>query len=153
PPSRLTFVYILLAGIALVVTAANTAFVRRFGRRNALVFTLMAAAYGTTVLHFQPQTPRVVFGLYLWSGLLGTVLMVQFWMLAGQLFTVAQGKRLFGLIAAGGVLGAVVGASTAAAALELVPVTSLLLVSSFLFLSTAVLLTTISATEELPAPS
>src|SRR5262249_21026443 len=74
PSSRLTFVYVLLSGLALVVSSYNERFVRRFGRRNALVFTLMLCAYGTTVLHFLPQSATVVFALYVWSGLLGTVL-------------------------------------------------------------------------------
>src|SRR5436190_6232 len=78
-----------------LVTAANARFVRRFGQRNALIFTLLAAAYGTTVLHFTPLRPFALFVLYTWSALLGTVLGVQFWMFAGQRFTVTQGKRLF----------------------------------------------------------
>ena len=137
----------LLAALTLVVTAGNTRFVRRFGQRNALIFTLLAAAYGTTVLHFVTLTPIALFVLYTWSALIGTVLGVQFWMFAGQRFTVTQGKRLFGPIAAGGVGGAVTGASAAAAALSLVPVTSLLLVSAALFLITAVFLTTVRAAD------
>lgn len=150
PPSRLTLVYALLAGLALGVSAFNTHFVRRFGRRDALIFTLVGAAWGTTVLHFAPLTPAVLFGLYVWSGLLGTLLTVQFWMLAGQLFTVAQGKRLFGPMAAGGVLGAVVGATTAVAAVEVAPVSDLLLVAAGIFLVTAGRLTSVQADESRP---
>jgi hypothetical protein len=153
PPSRLAIVYVLLAALTLVVTAGNTRFVRRFGQRNALIFTLLAAAYGTTVLHFVTLTPIALFALYTWSALIGTVLGVQFWMFAGQRFTVTQGKRLFGPIAAGGVGGAVTGASAAAAALSLVPVTSLLLVSAGLFLITAVFLTTVRAADPSVEPA
>src|SRR4051812_26144383 len=142
PPSRLAMVYVLLAALTLIVTAANTRFVQRFGQRNALIFTLLAAAYGTTVLHFVTLTPAALFVLYTWSALIGTVLGVQFWMFAGQRFTVTQGKRLFGPIAAGGVIGAVSGAVGAAAALAAIPVSALLLVSSGLFLATAIFLTT-----------
>lgn len=145
PPSRLTLVYAVLAALALVVSSFNARFVRRFGPKNALVFSLVIAAYGTTLLHFVPQTAAALFALYVWSGLLGTVLGVQFWMLAGQRFTVAQGKRLFGPIAAGGVLGAVVGASLAAAALAAISVSALLLVAAGLFLVTAFHLTSSSA--------
>jgi ATP:ADP antiporter, AAA family len=163
PPSRLAFVYVLLAALTLIVTAANTRFVQRFGQRNALIFTLLAAAYGTTLLHFVTLTPVALFVLYTWSALIGTVLGVQFWMFAGQRFTVTQGKRLFGPIAAGGVGGAVTGAGAAAGALAMVPVTSLLLVSAGLFLITAVFLTTVrgvdprsdvapASAEQAPAP-
>ena len=57
--------------------------------------------------------------LVLGSGVVGTVLPLQFWMMAGQLFSISQGKRLFGPIAAGGVLGAAVGGGVAAVGLEL----------------------------------
>ena len=141
-PSRLTFVYALLAGLALVSSRANGAFLNRFGRRNALIFTLLGSAYGTVVIYLLPSNPTVVFGLYLWSGLLGSIVVVQFWMLAGQLFTVAQGKRLFGLLAAGGVLGAVIGAALSATALRYVGVEHLLPVAAGVFLVTAFVVTT-----------
>ena len=142
-PSRLTFVYAMLAGLALVSASANAAFVNRFGRRNALIFTLLGSAYGTVVVYLLPPNPEVVFGLYLWSGLLGSVVIVQFWMLAGELFTVAQGKRLFGLLAAGGVLGAVLGAAASALALRYVGVGQLLPAAATVFLVTALVVTTI----------
>ncbi len=146
PPSKLTFVYALLALFALIAARANAAFVQRFGRRNALVFTLLGSAYGTTVIYLLPPSPVIVFGLYLWSGLLGSVVVVQFWMLAGELFSVSQGKRVFGLIAAGGVLGAVLGAGVAALALRYMSTTfsvhHLLPMGAGLFLLTAMLVTT-----------
>jgi hypothetical protein len=142
PPARLTLVYVIVAAATFGAAGLSSAFVRRFGQKSALVFTLLAAAYGTAVLHFVEPTPAALFALYTWSALLGTMLSGQFWMLAGQLFTVAQGKRLFGPIAAGGIAGAVCGAGGAAIALSVVPVGSLLLASAALFLATAVFLTT-----------
>lgn len=149
PASRLALVYLALALIGIVLPAYNTRFVRSFGRRNAVVFTLMVAAVGTTLWHFQPMDGRTVYALYVWSGLVGTVVAVQFWMFAGQLFTVAQGKRLFPGIAAGGILGAVAGGAMAAAALELgkrfsgVTVAGLLLIAAACFMVAAIALTSI----------
>ena len=145
PPERLALVYAIVAVVTLAVSELNARFTRRFGKRNALIFTLILASYGTALLHLQVTTPAVLFVLYAWSALVGTLLGVQFWMFAGQLFTVAQGKRLFGPIASGGVGGAVVGAGFAALALSFVPVGSLLLVSATLFLATALYLTTVKA--------
>jgi len=148
-PSRLTLVYGLIAGLALLASPLCTALARRFGRRNALVALLLVAAYGTALFFVQPLGPRGVFALYAWSGLLGTLLVLQFWLFASELLTVAQGKRLFGPIAAGGVLGAVAGAGTAAALLMRLPVESLLLVGSGCFVGASLLLTTVW-TEPLP---
>ncbi|HEU4537929.1 MAG TPA: hypothetical protein VFS00_27605, partial [Polyangiaceae bacterium] len=102
PPRSLGLVYGALALASLPVAIAGDAFARRFGRKSALVVLLLGAAYGTMVLSRQAMGPAAVFGVYLWSGLLGTVLAAQFWLLTDQVFTVSQGGRLFGPIAAGG---------------------------------------------------
>jgi ATP/ADP translocase len=144
PASQLNVVYFVLAGLTFVFAWASARMGALFGRRNALICSLVGAAYGTTLLHFLPPTPRVALGLYVFSGLVGAVLVPQFWMLAAQMFTVAQGRRLFGPIASGGVIGAVVGAGAAAAVVEYFPVTSLLLFAAGLFVVTAMLLTAVS---------
>lgn len=149
PASRLALVYLALALMGIVLPLYNTRFVRAFGRRNAVVFTLMVAALGTTLWHFQAMTERSVYGLYIWSGMVGTVLAVQFWMFAGQMFTVTQGKRLFPGIASGGILGAVSGGAMATALLEVgermgsVGVDALLLLGAGCFVVAAAVLTTV----------
>lgn len=175
PASRLTVVYLVLAAVGLVVPWYNARFVARFGRRDAAVFSLMVGAFGTTLLHFQPVTPTMVFVIYVWSGLLATVMVVQFWMLAAQLFTVGQSKRLFPAVAAGGVLGAVVGGAMAVGSLRLLRrgaahvgssagdpggARVLMLVAAGLFVMAAVVLTSIETDDrvapvlgERPAPA
>lgn len=148
---RLPLVYALLAGLGLVVARGNTWFVERFGRRNTLIATLLVAAYGTVVLYRLPATRGVVFALYAWSALLGTLVVAQFWMLCGSVLTLGQSKRLFAPISSGGVLGAVVGASAAIGVLRTRPVQQLLLVSAGIFLITALLLTTLR-NDEAAAP-
>jgi len=148
-PSRLTLVYVLTAALALLAAPLCTAMARRFGRRNALVSLLLLASYGTALFNVQPLGAPGVFALYAWSALLGTVLVLQFWLFASELLTVSQGKRLYGPIAAGGVLGAVVGASSAAGLLMRVRVPNLLLFGAACFLAAALVLTTVW-TERLP---
>jgi ATP:ADP antiporter, AAA family len=148
-PSRLTLVYGLIAALALLAAPLCTALARRFGRRNALIALTLFAAYGSALFNVQPLGKAGVFALYAWSGLLGTVLILQFWLFAGELLTVAQGKRLYGPIAAGGVLGAVAGASGAAALLMRWRVENLLLLGAGCFLGAALVLTTVW-TEPLP---
>ncbi|MEJ7729388.1 MAG: hypothetical protein WKG00_09235 [Polyangiaceae bacterium] len=139
PPERLTLVYVLLAALSLAVGAATAALATRFGRRAALVVTLAVCAAGAVALFLAPLGPVTVFVLYLASGIAGTVLTLQFWMLAGPLFTVAQGKRLLGPVAAGGVLGAACGGGASALALRAVPTSALLLLAAGLFVGAAAL--------------
>ncbi|MGD0674014.1 MAG: hypothetical protein ABSC94_01265 [Polyangiaceae bacterium] len=143
PPSQLNVVYVVLAGVTLVATAASVALAVRFGRRNALIASLVGAAYTTILFYFLTMTPRVAVALYVFSGLVGAMLTPQFWMLAAQLFTVTQGRRLFGPVASGGVLGAVAGATLAALALRSWPVLALLPLAATFFVLTALLLTAV----------
>ncbi|NVL68014.1 hypothetical protein, partial [Escherichia coli] len=87
--------------LSFVVASLSTRLAERFGRRNALIGTLCLAAVATVLLHAMTPTPRVVMALYVLSGLVGAVLSPQFWLLAAQMFTSAQGRRLFGPIASG----------------------------------------------------
>lgn len=141
PVSRLTLVYGLMAILSFFVARANAQFVGAFGRRNGLIITLLGAAFGTVVLYRLEPTRAVVFALYIWSGLLGSIIVVQFWMLVGHAYTVAQGKRLFGLLASGGVLGAVAGASASVAVVNYIDVHQLLLVAATIYLATALFIT------------
>lgn len=152
PPEQLTFVYVALAVLSLFAASLSSAFARRFGRRTALVFSLLASAWCVAVVWLRPPTPSLVFGFYILSGVLGTVLTLQFWMFAAELFTVAQGKRLFGPIAAGGVVGATAGASLAAALMRAAPVSLLLMMGAALFIVTAAVLASVSSDEVRGSP-
>lgn len=138
---NLGLVYVLLAIASLFAAKANHGFLRAFGHRNSLIITLLHAAFGNIIFYLLPPSAPVVFALYIWSGLLSSILVVQFWMMVGQIYTVAQGKRLFGLISSGGVLGAVVGASLSLAVLDYANVQELLLVATGIFLATALYVT------------
>lgn len=51
----------------------------------------------------------VPWALYIWSSLFGVFIVMQFWLLAADLFDVREAKRLFGLVGAGAILGALGG--------------------------------------------
>jgi AAA family ATP:ADP antiporter len=77
--------------------------------------------------------------LYIWAGCFGVIAPVQFWTLANEVFSTREAKRLFGLIGAGGILGAVVGgAVTGVFADVLGSVDLLLVVAGVLLLCAAV---------------
>ncbi|HET9992403.1 MAG TPA: hypothetical protein VFQ65_27915 [Kofleriaceae bacterium] len=137
---KLAVAYLLLAGIAIVALAANAQLVRRVGRRIALVVTLVAAAIGTALFYNAPRGPKIALVLYLWTGLIGTVVVVQFWLLAGTRFTTAEAKRLYGPIAASGAVGTLAGAIAAWALLHAFAIEALLLAAAGFYLIGAALL-------------
>ncbi|MBK8015002.1 MAG: MFS transporter [Deltaproteobacteria bacterium] len=69
----------------------------------------------------------------------GAISMIQFWTLAGDVFSAREGRRLFGLIGAGGVLANVVGGLLIGSLANRVGAEALIPTSSVLFLTSAVL--------------
>jgi AAA family ATP:ADP antiporter len=70
------------------------------------------------------------FTFFVWLGIFSTLSIAQFWSLATDLLSEADGKRLFPLVAAGGTLGGIVGAQIAAHALGRIDPYQLMLVAA-----------------------
>ena len=75
------------------------------------------------------------------------------WTLVGSAMTVAQGRRLFGLIAAAGVIGGVMGPAMAAATLVYLPVKALLVLSAAVFLAAGAALGVTPVAERVVRPT
>lgn len=140
PTRWLALVYLALAALAVIALAGNARVIRRLGRRQALVSTLMVAAFGTTMFYVLRTSDAVAFALYLWTGLLGTVVVAQFWLLAATYFTSSEAKRLYGLVAAMGALGALLGALSATGLLYLISVKRMLPVAAGFYVLAALIL-------------
>jgi MFS family permease len=140
-PRALGAVYIAIAVLTWPAAALAARASERFGSRRSLGGTLAVAAGLPVGLFLVPASTPWAMAVYVASGLIGSIVVPQFWTLAGKVLTVAQSRRLFGLIAAAGVLGGVLGSGAAAAVLLVLPVRALLLVSAGVFvLAGAVLL-------------
>jgi AAA family ATP:ADP antiporter len=109
---RLPFVTIAIALLALLASREPA----RFGHRRVLLALVGLAAVGT--IGFWQLVTTVgdwsYYGLYVWSGIITTLIVVRFWLLLGDLFTITQGKRVYAAIALGGSVGALLGSMTAA---------------------------------------
>jgi AAA family ATP:ADP antiporter len=70
------------------------------------------------------------FGFYVWTGLLITVVLIEFWLLLDDAVTVTQAKRIFPAIAAGGVTGAMLGSLLAEGLLRLAQPSALVLLAA-----------------------
>lgn len=115
-PTELPWAYLAIAVLVGVVLRGLSALRARVpDKRRLLAGTMLAAGVvylglGLSV-HHAPE--RLAYGLYAWTGLVATVLILQVWLLLEDVVTVAQAKRIFGPVAAGGVLGALVGSALA----------------------------------------
>ncbi|MGZ8522005.1 MAG: Npt1/Npt2 family nucleotide transporter [Candidatus Binatia bacterium] len=112
PITQLPYVYLLAAVLAGVVIGVYSRYTAKFSLSrlipgslafvisNVILFWLTITLYGAG---------WVLYAYYMWSAIGGLILVAQFWMLANGLFNPRDGKRLFGIITAGGTLGAMVG--------------------------------------------
>lgn len=127
PTSHLPWMYLVIVVLALGLAQIRAA--RADSKMGVAVSLLVAAgitaAFWALVPTRQPST-TALYALYVWTGLFASWAMVQFWTLLGRAHTMTQAKRLYGFIGAGSVLGAVVGALIARAAMNLSPRTSIL---------------------------
>ena len=113
PASRLPWVYLIIAGVA--VALSQVPWSRRRSGAFGLPLLLLACAAVTFVFWLTGswRSPAALYALYVWTGLVGSLAVLQFWLVLGDLYTVTQAKRIYGLIGAGGLLGAVAGAGFA----------------------------------------
>lgn len=132
-PRALGAVYIAIAVLTWPAAGLAARASERFGSRRSLGGTLAVAAGLAVGLFLVPASTPSAMAVYVASGLIGSIVVPQFWTLAGKVLTVGQSRRLFGLIAAAGVLGGVLGSGAAAAVLLVLPVRALLLVSAGVF--------------------
>ncbi len=151
-PRNLALVYVATALFTIAFTPLSVRLTRSAGAKNALVVTLLLTAFAAAWFRIRAPGAASVFSLYVFGTLSATLLIGQFWLVAGTLFTAAQSRRLFGPLASGGVLGGVGGAASAALLLNVVPVRALLGVASLLYFGAAFLATRL-VVEEVAAPS
>ncbi|MEE8165479.1 MAG: Npt1/Npt2 family nucleotide transporter, partial [Myxococcota bacterium] len=108
---RLPFATIVVAVLAAAVSLGTTS----RGHRSALIGLQAMAAIGTIGLWslLAASQAWTYYALYVWSGIITSLIILRFWLLLGDLFTIREGKRLYATIAIGGSVGALVGASVA----------------------------------------
>ena len=149
-PRNLALVYVATAVFIILLTPLSVRLTRAVGAKNALVVTLLLTAFAAAWFRIRPPGAASVFSLYVFGALSATLLVGQFWLLAGTLFSAAQSRRLFGPLASGGVLGGVGGGALAALLLGSIDVRGLLGVASLLYFGAAFLATRLIV-EETPA--
>ncbi len=117
PPERLPWVYLAIAIVAITLVQVQQRFFSGRDRRAVLGGLLLGSAavtVGFWALLRHPH-PWILGAVYVWAGVYATLVITRFWMLVDDVFTIAQAKRVFAVIGAGSVLGAIVGSAVARA--------------------------------------
>jgi len=132
PAARLPWMFLTIAVLSLGAVKLDARLTAgRSPRRVLTAVTLSAALVTLGFFALQSRLGVVgVYSLYVWSGLLTTLLLVHFWDLVSARFTITQAKRLYGFIGAGGVAGAITGSGAASVLSRFVDPERLVLVAA-----------------------
>jgi len=135
PVEHLPWVYIVVAFSAVALSRVVGKSRAGSSARDRLL--LLQALAATSVLGFWTALgetgPWLYYALYVWSGVISGIVVVTFWMLLGDVFTITQGKRVFASIAIGGSVGALAGSGLANVLAPTLGADSLLLASAAFF--------------------
>lgn len=137
--THLPWVFISIAVLSLLFANIQHRLSGRLNNRNALtVWTASAGAITFAFWLFLPLLGEAgVYALYVWSGVLTTLIIAHFWTLLGTIFSITQAKRLYGLIGAGSVIGALLGSGAASALTMVIDARHLVLGSALGFVVTS----------------
>lgn len=140
PVSRLPWAYLTIAALAFVVGRTFSATLARQPRSRMLTVALLLGA-SVDVGFWQLTTdrhPATLFALYVWTGLIASLVTMQFWLQAGDVFDVGRAKRVFAFLGAGGLAGATLGAGAAGIVVTVASPRALILCSATLFAAAGV---------------
>jgi AAA family ATP:ADP antiporter len=132
-PRMFGALYVAAAASVLIMASFTTRIGERFGLRRTLTGSLVIAATVALGLFSVHTSIATILALYVASTLIGAVVVPQFWNLIGSTFTASQGRRLFGPIAAAGVIGGAAGSAAAATVLAVIHVKALLVMGAVPF--------------------
>ena len=138
PPAQLAWVYLAIAIVSLALFVLQEHGRVRTGRTSLAIWLIASAAVDVLLWSViaQPGTWSL-YALYTWSGVFASLVVVRFWTLLGDLFSISQAKRVFSLIGAGGVGGAILGSLLARALTGYLEPRHLILASAFVITATA----------------
>jgi len=124
PASHLPRAYLAIAVLAILELRIHEQVLRHVRDRRlllaaSLIFgSLVTLGFWALLDDLGAWAP---FGFYVWTGLLITVVLIEFWLLLDDAVTVTQAKRIFPAIAAGGVMGATLGSLLSEGLLRVAP--------------------------------
>lgn len=123
---QLPYVWTASAVLLLALMPFYQRVLRRFGRLNIVIGTCVLIVALLLVFRVLMRFPslEVAVGFYILVDVFSVVLVEQFWSLTNSVYRSAEGRRWYGLIASGGLLGGLVGGLTASQLITATPLTT-----------------------------
>ncbi len=125
-PDKLAWAYLAIAGTALIAVTAFRRFASKRDPRSMTIGFLIASVIGTSIIALTISFAYwVVFVLYVWTGVVATLVVPSFWTMVDRSWRITEAKSAFATIGVGGILGAMVGSVFAALLGQVLPATVL----------------------------
>ncbi|NOZ03157.1 MAG: hypothetical protein GXO92_00915, partial [FCB group bacterium] len=104
-----TYLPLMFVAVAIVVALAVLIYTRITKNRSIVsTVTVTGTIFAVSLIILQFRVRGwVIPVLYVWMDVIATIIIFQIWTIAGEIFNPRQAKRVFGLLGAGGSLGAV----------------------------------------------
>lgn len=131
PAEQLPWVYLTIAFVTFFVTQLG-AQREAAPKARTLSLWILGSAIVTglfRVLLLNPA-PWGFYALYIWTGVQTTAVLLVFWTLLGDRFTLSAAKRVFAVVGTGSVSGAIAGSGLAGLLTQVVPAIELLSIAS-----------------------
>jgi ATP:ADP antiporter, AAA family len=114
PKEAIAYRFILPPLVIMLVMAPYARLARRYSLTQLIMGSTIFMIAGVLIFRLLLETPygdslAVLAALFVFFQIIAVLASTQFWTLAGEVFDPRQGKRLFGLISAGGPVANVVG--------------------------------------------
>jgi AAA family ATP:ADP antiporter len=139
--TEMSVVAIVLAALAGVIVTIYQRVTKKLSRPWLIGSTHVLIAGSLIVLSVllqsNPDAAWLAWTLYIWSSLFGVFIVMQFWLLASDLFDVREAKRLFGIIGAGAIMGGLTGGLMAQQLAARMSAATLLMIASGMLLLAA----------------
>ena len=134
-PDRMPYFYLLVAGVVFVVVWGYNALLRRVdSRRFVIALQLVVALNLVGFWWLMSQGIPLSAAFYIWASVYNILVVTLFWSLTNDLFDARQGRRHYGVIGGGGIVGGIAGSLAASTLPQRVGTTNCLLVAAALMI-------------------
>jgi AAA family ATP:ADP antiporter len=135
-PSQLQWLFTGTFLATLLTVPLFGGIVSHFSRRKVLPITIVFFASHLLVFYFLFERGQisgwVAYAFFIWLSVYNLLVVSAMWSLFNDIFRSEQAKRLYGFVAAGGSMGAIVGPLLTASAVKIVGAVNLMLLSGVL---------------------